>query len=303
MIRLTLWVSIFLSICTTSGEDLSSAMVQFDGAIEKLNSGRERELLRISGLYKQRLDQLQTVYQRRGDLDATLEVMEEKKRVQETPLQLPADPSGLPKLKQLHLAMEKAFEAEQHKSAVAMEVLLEKMDAHLESLQIGEVQSGRIEEAREIKEAREALPDRQDVRRILAWKIDRKPPHPDAVVFQGRHFLVVTEKLTYSNAEKWCKENGGRLAVVPDQATADFLQRIRPEGAGRLFFGISDREKEGEWRWSNGRVLDRNGFAPWNPGEPNNTGAGGEHVAEIVENGMWNDVSSGQPKSFICEWP
>jgi len=303
MKHLTLCFCCLLCGLSVLAEELKPVLDQFDLAIEKLDLERELELRRISKLYRGRLEQLYGGYQRQGDLDALQEVIQEQKRLAENPLELPPVFSELPDLNQLQITLKKAFEDAHSKSAVKLEMMLKQIDAHLGNIQISQVQSGDIEAAQETKLARETLPEREDVLYILSWKRGFKPPHPDAKPYQGRHFLVVTEHRNYPDAEAWCKEQGGRLAVIPDQGTLDFILSILPQGSGRVYIGLTDRQQEGQWRWSNGKLLTKDGFNRWNPGEPNNSSAQGEHVAEMLENGLWNDSVERNPRSFICEWP
>ena len=112
--------------------------------------------------------------------------------------------------------------------------------------------------------------------------------------------------MEWEEVEELCRLMGGHLAVISSKVENDFLyQMLRDNGYRNAYFGYSDREEEGNWKWLNGESSYEN----WAKGEPNNT-SGGEDYAMFYyqfEDGTWNDGNFGHgtlndDKIYICEW-
>lgn len=99
--------------------------------------------------------------------------------------------------------------------------------------------------------------------------------------FKGHRYAVVTEPVTWSQAEARCKELGGRLLTAESKEEWDFILQIvlRPTPLQTFYWiGLTDTEKQGDWRWITG---GKPAFIKWLPGEPNNFG-GNEHYVAIL---------------------
>lgn len=132
---------------------------------------------------------------------------------------------------------------------------------------------------------------------------DPKPPigvPADARAFNGKWYKVVLEKLTWPAAKQKAEQSGGRLAVIPDEATWGFVKSL---SKAPLWLGATDEKTEAEWVWVDGSKME---FTSWYKGQPDNAG-GNEHYLATHE-GAWNDVPKsgvfGQYKvaGFVCEW-
>ena len=117
---------------------------------------------------------------------------------------------------------------------------------------------------------------------------------------------------SYAEVKRFCREQGGHLAVINDQSENDYLfNLVRDNYARTAFFGYSDENSESDWAWD-GDVSD---YENWSPGMPDNgSGYGGdEDYAEfnyergkedqVPCDGTWNDAPFIDNTSvFICEW-
>jgi hypothetical protein len=135
----------------------------------------------------------------------------------------------------------------------------------------------------------------------------RKPPRgipADAEFFNGKWYKLYNQSIRWNTARQKCITLGGQLAIVPDQATWDFIrQRVH----NALFWlGATDEGSVGNWKWIDGTPMS---FKAWLPGEPNND-QGKEHYLSTWK-GWWNDVKidgkfpRGQAEhviGYICEW-
>ncbi len=136
----------------------------------------------------------------------------------------------------------------------------------------------------------------------------QSPPRPpgvpaDAEHFGGRWFRIYHEDVSWEAAQKKCHKLGGRLAVVPDRATWDFLaQRV---GRDHVWLGARDEHREGKWRWVDGSPMR---FTAWGKNQPNR----GHTRQDYVYTGRsgWKDSAEDGRiagklfvHGFICEWP
>jgi len=123
----------------------------------------------------------------------------------------------------------------------------------------------------------------------------------------GEHcYLWSTDKKNWTDAEDFCRKEGGHLASVHSTATFDFvLEGMNRTGLEMAWLGGNDIEVEGTWKWVD--------CSPWNAtfwarGEPNNNG-GAEHCLHHVFNypswpsylyGKWNDEPCRREQGFLC---
>lgn len=112
----------------------------------------------------------------------------------------------------------------------------------------------------------------------------------------------------WEEAKQYCEEMGGYLATVTSREEDEFLyaylqNTFQYENA---YFGFTDREEEGNWKWSNG---EEGSYTNWHEGEPNAESAEENFAMYYYKypEGTWNDgdfgggtVNSGTV--FICEW-
>jgi hypothetical protein len=90
---------------------------------------------------------------------------------------------------------------------------------------------------------------------------------------------------------------GGSLVAIGSLAENSFV-RTTFANLGSVWIGFNDILSEGNFVWANGEPVV---FTNWNGGEPNNVGANGEHVTELLNNGAWNDLSASNSRYGIIE--
>ena len=136
----------------------------------------------------------------------------------------------------------------------------------------------------------------------------------DPVEYGGHAYAVFDYedlglKRSFDACEAYCEKLGGHLAVISSQEENDFLYDYVKHGASSYaFFGYTDRESEGDWKWVDGSTSSyenwwKNGSAKEN--QPNNRN-GKEHYAQFYgdkDDGSWCDARFGEgSRKFICEW-
>uniref|UniRef100_A0A8C5CQY7 C-type lectin domain-containing protein n=1 Tax=Gadus morhua TaxID=8049 RepID=A0A8C5CQY7_GADMO len=116
-------------------------------------------------------------------------------------------------------------------------------------------------------------------------------------------YKYVTSKLTWADAEIYCRSLGANLVSIHGFSEMTFIDMVIQNydpTKGYHWIGLSDVHKEGSWLWSDGSPLD---FPSWYPGEPDNL-EGGQHCAHITYwDGMefgWNDQACTMAFSSVC---
>ena len=114
----------------------------------------------------------------------------------------------------------------------------------------------------------------------------------------------------FGKARDMCELQGGMLAVpLNAEANSALLTRLGASTHDRMWIGVSDAEREGEWAWRH-RLVTREvthwesvalEFFNWAGGQPD--GGRNEACVEMWSNGLWNDAPCGDVKAFACEVP
>ncbi|XP_053483836.1 C-type lectin domain family 4 member M-like [Ictalurus furcatus] len=131
--------------------------------------------------------------------------------------------------------------------------------------------------------------------------------------FSSSIYYISTEKKSWSESRHDCQGKGADLVIINSREEQnivvcffcnfvtphqDFVDLWRRGEAG--WIGLSDREREGVWKWVDGTQLT-NGF--WGDGEPNSRGdedcALSGYWAKSLPN--WVDISCNDRYVWICE--
>ncbi|XP_041566553.1 C-type lectin 37Db-like [Drosophila elegans] len=97
-------------------------------------------------------------------------------------------------------------------------------------------------------------------------------------------------------AEAICREMGGSLVAIKDQAELDAIN-AKINNNSRFWLGINDRKNNGTYvSQATGKEAP---FLKWRSGEPNNKG-GDEHCVELLD-GVMNDVPCSMHLFTICQ--
>ena len=138
--------------------------------------------------------------------------------------------------------------------------------------------------------------------------------------YNGHHFFIYDDNCSnWQEAMERCESRGGYLAVINnDEENEALFSYMVDSGYDAAFFGLTDKEKEGSWRYTKG---DDSSYTDWGSNsegteEPNNAD-GGENYAALdshMVDGHWNDAELGRQiytpdgdeyeyiAAYICEW-
>ncbi len=132
---------------------------------------------------------------------------------------------------------------------------------------------------------------------------------PDvAMEYEGHYYQLYTLTMTWEEAQDYFNSIGGHLAVITTQGENDFLfNYLLSMGYTSAFFGASDTETPGIWRWVTGETFQ---YSNWNP-KVNSSQSGTNHYAMFCSesyDGTWDigEISeqngSVSETLFLCEW-
>ncbi|XP_058240059.1 CD209 antigen-like [Hemibagrus wyckioides] len=144
-----------------------------------------------------------------------------------------------------------------------------------------------------VTEEREKLQrDKAELQRFSKLGLD-----PGWICFSSSIYYISNEEKTWHESRQDCGRRGVDLMIINNKEEQEFITKHL--GNRQAWIGLSDKDKEGEWKWVDGKPLTT---AYWNEGEPNNQGD--EDCAEIYVNpGMknWNDSPCLNKRIWICE--
>ena len=114
--------------------------------------------------------------------------------------------------------------------------------------------------------------------------------------FKEHTYLAIVARIGWQEANAMCKKMGGHLVYIETADEAFFLDKAY--GFLQHWVGATDMHKEGDWRWLNGKTINK---TLWKPGE--STRNTNDNCAMYKQGQLydvpqaWNDVHG-----FICEW-
>uniref|UniRef100_A0A8C7WPT4 C-type lectin domain-containing protein n=1 Tax=Oryzias sinensis TaxID=183150 RepID=A0A8C7WPT4_9TELE len=124
-------------------------------------------------------------------------------------------------------------------------------------------------------------------------------------LFNSNCYFISTQMKPWRDSQTYCQSQGAHLAIIHTAEEQTFLWDLLPRAYWNAYwFGISDRQKEDEWKWVDGTSL---GKSFWEEGEPNNhinEDCGyivKTQVLERVAIRSWYDAPCDMSVKFICE--
>ncbi|XP_053086703.1 C-type lectin domain family 17, member A-like [Pangasianodon hypophthalmus] len=120
--------------------------------------------------------------------------------------------------------------------------------------------------------------------------------HTGCFYFSSSFYCMSKETKSWEESRQNCSSRGADLVIINSKEEHEFIgQQL---GGSQAWIGLSDRDREGEWKWVDGTPLTTE---YWGPGEPGNTGD--EDCAEIynTDKVVWNDMKCSDKRHWICE--
>lgn len=124
--------------------------------------------------------------------------------------------------------------------------------------------------------------------------------------FNGSTYMYVDYADSWNSAKEWCERRGGHLATITSEEENSFLYNLLQSiNVQNAYFGFTDEETEGVWKWVTGEESD---YTNWSDDEPNNDWLSENYATFFYScsDGTWNDGDFGNftegGSAFICEW-
>jgi len=164
----------------------------------------------------------------------------------------------------------------------------------LEFVRKGASELDGIKMEQEIEKIRKSLDERVG----KAPKVTRKVSILSACgsTFQGHTYLAIVGVVKWEEARDICKRMGGHLVYIETPGEMFFVNKLGK--TLKLWVGATDEHKEGDWRWLNGKPVDK---SLWGEGEPN---GGKRENCSFYNGGKLNNLEYHVKfcHGFICEW-
>ncbi|XP_067442108.1 CD209 antigen-like protein C [Thunnus thynnus] len=122
--------------------------------------------------------------------------------------------------------------------------------------------------------------------------------HKQWVYFSGSLYYISSQQKSWQQSRDDCLQRNADLLIINSKEEQDFTRRFKR----LLWIGLTDREREGTWKWVDGSPLTT---SYWDSGEPNGmSGVRDEDCAEIKypeKENNWNDECCDFQRFWICE--
>ncbi|XP_053086837.1 C-type lectin domain family 4 member C-like isoform X1 [Pangasianodon hypophthalmus] len=119
-------------------------------------------------------------------------------------------------------------------------------------------------------------------------------------VFRSSIYNISTEKKSWNESRKYCRERGADLVIINSREEQEFISNYT--GSTEAWIGLTDRETEREFKWVDGKPLTT---AFWWDGEPNdynNEDCAITGYSKAKSNiSTWADYPCNHPVVGICE--
>ncbi|KAG2458220.1 COL12 protein, partial [Polypterus senegalus] len=118
--------------------------------------------------------------------------------------------------------------------------------------------------------------------------------------FRSKCYYFSTEGQMFEEAKKLCGEKSSTMVIINDKDEQQWVKK-QVSGKGYFWIGLTDQEKENEWKWIDGTTPT---YVNWKEGQPDNWSHGHEHgedCAGLIHGGLWNDFFCDDINKVICE--
>uniref|UniRef100_A0A4W5Q9H7 C-type lectin domain-containing protein n=1 Tax=Hucho hucho TaxID=62062 RepID=A0A4W5Q9H7_9TELE len=146
------------------------------------------------------------------------------------------------------------------------------------------------------KESDQLKPERDKLQKRFS---DLKQAGPKGwMLFQSTWYYISSEVKSWDESRQDCRERGADLVIINSKEEQTFLTNLNK----RVWIGLTDKDREGTWKWVDGTPLIT---AYWTGPQPDNGGGdpiyGEEDCAEIIIWWIWNDTSCANHYNWVCE--
>ncbi|XP_023277738.1 CD209 antigen-like protein E [Seriola lalandi dorsalis] len=117
--------------------------------------------------------------------------------------------------------------------------------------------------------------------------------------FNNSFYFISSGQKSWEDSRQDCKDRGADLIVVNSKEEQVFINSFKR----KFWIGLSNRDREGTWKWVDGSVLNSTGF--WIGVEPRGRFAGVRDGCVSTlwyrQQNTWNDDDCSKAQQWICE--
>lgn len=130
----------------------------------------------------------------------------------------------------------------------------------------------------------------------------------DALRYNGHHYKIYNDGMTWSDAKTFCENLGGHLVTITDANEQTVVANLLYEKGSKNSYWLGGfKDSNNRWKWI---TCENWSYSNWADGEPNGSGDYLQMYTEQVNtNGRWDDTPttgsigiSIQQHGLICEW-
>ncbi|KAL6467071.1 hypothetical protein MHYP_G00248750 [Metynnis hypsauchen] len=115
-------------------------------------------------------------------------------------------------------------------------------------------------------------------------------------IFQSSVYYISTEKKTWDEGRQNCRDRGADLVIINSREEQEFVENLSNSKDNWISIGLTDREKEGDWKWVDGSALTT---AYWDSG--NFLDSQDCAVNGFTGEDKWYDRPCNEPYYWMCE--
>lgn len=109
-------------------------------------------------------------------------------------------------------------------------------------------------------------------------------------------------KMTYSEAELWCKERDTNMVAIQNKEEINYLNNFLPFSPGYCWIAIRKIHEVWTWIGTNKELTEE--AETWASGEPNGKGNNEDcvetHIRRGKDDGKWNEEKCEKKKAALC---
>ncbi|KAI5085390.1 C-type lectin domain family 4 member F-like, partial [Silurus meridionalis] len=85
------------------------------------------------------------------------------------------------------------------------------------------------------------------------------------IIFSFSFYYISNDYKSWEESRQNCRDEGADLMIINSREEQEFISKHISSNSG-VWIGLSDRDKEGEWKWVDASPLT---FKYWGQDEPN----------------------------------
>ncbi|XP_053273867.1 CD209 antigen-like protein D isoform X1 [Pleuronectes platessa] len=128
----------------------------------------------------------------------------------------------------------------------------------------------------------------------LEQQLERSRCPVDWIRFGSSCYLFSTLEKNWTESKSFCEDREAQLVIISSEQEQNFICSFGKD----VLIGLTDEEKEGDWKWVNGSLAIQ---TYWGDKQPDNFKGSEDCVVLLHSSKLWNDIRCGKQHYFLCE--